>query len=89
MSTPKHIQLLATLSGSVIPALTNSGDFVVTGNVETPDQYEVRAFTGKGLSTYPVATIHVGNPHIHVDYVSKVTNREMEGILSRYPDVMI
>lgn len=87
MSTPIHINLLAELSGSIIPALTRSGNFVVTGNVNRPDTYEIRGFMRNMFATYPIATIHVGNPHIHVDYVSGATNADMERILSGYPSV--
>ena len=89
MSTPTHIRLLAQLNGSIIPALTRSGDFVVTGNVNTPDSCEIRGLMQNKLATYPIATINVGNPHIHVGYVSMATTTTMEQILSGYSDVMI
>jgi len=88
MSTPTHIQLLAELNGSIIPALALSGDFVVTGNVNEPGEYQIRAFTGRGLSTYPVADVTVGNPHIYVKYVSGATSRKLESILSGFSDVV-
>ena len=90
MSTPTHIALLALLDRSIIPALTRKGNLVVTGNVNEPGVYEVRAFTRRGgYSTYPVATLRAGNPHIYAEYKSRSTNAEMEGILSSYPEVLL
>ena len=89
MKTPIHIQLLADMNSKIIPTLTQKGNYVVTGNVDRPDVFEVRAFGNtKSISTYPVATINVCNPCVKVGYSSTAKENDMKYVkkaLDGYP----
>jgi len=82
-----HEQLLHLLHTQIIPQLVAGGNICVTYNRGNPAECEVRTVNhrNKRLSTYPVGTLHVGNPGI--EYRAQITDKNVVGVLSRYPAV--